>query len=76
MKIKWRCNCGFEGESEIGCWMRCSNKDCNYKNAFQIIELNIPQGEGLSFEKRLTRLEEFIKVSRDAKKGLDEVKEQ
>jgi len=61
MKLKWRCSCGFEGESDIGCWMRCDNKGCNGKNSFQIIDLNIPTGQAFSFEERLSRLEMRIR---------------
>ena len=56
MKIKWRCSCGFKGESEIGYWMRCDNKSCNDKNAFQITDMDL-QNQAKSFEERLIKLE-------------------
>ena len=64
MKIIWRCNCGFEGNSDLGCWMRCDNPNCISKNAFQIIQIInkdycINKG---SFESRLSNLEEDLRI--------------
>ena len=60
MKIKWRCSCGFAGESDIGCWMRCDNAICK-KNAFQIIDFSENfLKEKNSFEARLLILEEKL----------------
>ncbi len=74
MKLKWRCSCGFESETEIGCWMRCDGNGCIGKNSFQIIDLNILTKQALSFENRLTNLEKQVGIKQDANVGEDEKK--
>ena len=71
MKIKWKCNCGFIGESEVGYWMRCDNPNCPSKNAFKVLSVegfgDVPDFEKklINIEKRITQLEKATEKKRN-----------
>lgn len=63
MKVKWKCNCGFRGESQIGYWMRCDNPIHKETVAFQVLAIDGEAVEDLDvrflrIEKRLMKLED------------------
>ena len=48
MIVEYRCSCGFRGKSELGYFMRCDNKKCEGKNAFQILRVELDVSGGKS----------------------------
>lgn len=82
MRVKYKCNCGYKGESEVGYWMRCENKGCTHKNAFQIIsvkgygEVSDIDRELFGIKQRVERLEKKDFISTKTQQSKTELKPQ